>query len=317
MARIHKLVHAWGSTTVGTTRSTLTQQSIKPLGDVISWALYFDVTTVDGTGTDDADGGTPSGSWIGTNIIRLLDTVSIKDNQNSDLFESNGVQFAYMSYLLSIIEVDELIMNKGGVRWPVTDSVNLTDDESVFIVPQRIAETDLPATVNITIGVLDDYWNAVGTATITINQIELWVRYMPTQGESFSERIKAFNVASFSSDQDIAQHIPDGIEILKLGFMLGDVLATSAPAELNITRLDAIRFKRGASDELVDVRENVMREYDDRSVPNLRVDGTTIATGAPEGFYVIGTLAFTKTDATEFRFDINAAVAPTIYYIYK
>ena len=317
MARIHKLVHAWGATIVGTTRSTLTQQSIKPLGDVISWALYFDVTTVDGTGTDDVDAGTPSGSWLGSNIIKLLDTVSIKDNQNSDLFESNGVQFAYMSYLLSIIEVDELIMNKGGIRWPETDATDLTNEETVFIVPQRIAETDLPATVNITVGVLDDYWLSVGTATTVINQLELWVRYMPTQGESFSERIKSFNVASFSSDQDIAQHIPDGIEILKLGFQLGDPTASAAPAEMNITRLDAIRFKRGASDEIVDVRENVLREYADRSVPNQRVDNVTIAVGAPEGLFVVPTLAFTKTDATEFRFDINAAVAPTIYYIYK
>ena len=78
MARIHKLVHAWGSTTIGTTRTSLSQQSIKPLGDVVNWALYFDVTTVDGTATDDSDGGTPSGSWIGTNILRLLDTSELK-----------------------------------------------------------------------------------------------------------------------------------------------------------------------------------------------------------------------------------------------
>ncbi len=44
MARIMKLVKAYGSTTIGTTRTSLPQQSIKPLGDVIDWALYIDIT---------------------------------------------------------------------------------------------------------------------------------------------------------------------------------------------------------------------------------------------------------------------------------
>jgi len=48
MARIMKLVKAYGSTTIGTTRTSLAQQSIKPLGDVIDWALYIDITVVKG-----------------------------------------------------------------------------------------------------------------------------------------------------------------------------------------------------------------------------------------------------------------------------
>ncbi len=45
MARIMKLVKAYGSTSVGASRVTLGQQTIKPLGDVVDWALYMDVTT--------------------------------------------------------------------------------------------------------------------------------------------------------------------------------------------------------------------------------------------------------------------------------
>ncbi len=44
MARIMKLVKAYGATTVGTSRVTLGQQTIKPLGDVVDWALYSDFT---------------------------------------------------------------------------------------------------------------------------------------------------------------------------------------------------------------------------------------------------------------------------------
>ena len=45
MTRIMKIVKAYGSTTVSTSRVTLGQQTIKPLGDVVDWALYMDVTT--------------------------------------------------------------------------------------------------------------------------------------------------------------------------------------------------------------------------------------------------------------------------------
>ena len=45
MARIMKLVKAYGATTITTSRITLGQQTIKPLGDVIDWALYYDVTS--------------------------------------------------------------------------------------------------------------------------------------------------------------------------------------------------------------------------------------------------------------------------------
>ena len=317
MARIHKLVHAWGSTTIGTTRTSLSQQSIKPLGDVVNWALYFDVTTVDGDATDDSDGGTPSGSWIGTNILRLLDTVRIKDNQNTDVWESTGVEFYYKSYLLSIIESDELLMNKGGIRRPHTDSTDLTASEDVFIVPQRIAFKDLPCTVDIKLGVLDDYWNSVGTGTVTVNQLELWVRYIPSAEESFTERVKSFNISSFSSDQDIAEHLPSSLEILKLAFLLGDPTASSAPATMVDTRLDFLTFKRGSSDEIDGVRNRVLQEYAGRLYPNLRIDGTTVLEGEPTGLFIVPTLAFVKTDATEFKFDINAAIAPHVIYVYK
>ena len=319
MARIHKLVRAWGSTTVGTTRTTLEQVSIKPLGDVVNWCLYMDITTVEGTATHVANGGTPTDSFIGTNVLDLLDTVRIKDNQNSDIWESTRNEFYYKSYLLSIIESDELLMNKGGVREPteITEGVALTNDETVWIVPQRIAQKDLPATVNITIGVLDDYYLAVGTGTATINQLEFWCRYIPSSETSFTERVKSFNITAFSSDTDVAHLLPDGIEILKLAFQLGDSSAVAAPAEMVDTRLDFLTFKRGANDEIDKVRNRVLQEYAGRMYPNNQVEGTTITEGEPEGLFIVPILAFVKTDATEMLFDINAQVAPTIFYVYK
>ena len=76
--------------------------------------------------TWDSDGATPSGSWLGSNVLKLLDTVTIKDNQNSDVWVSKGVELYYKAYLLSIIDTDEFLMNKGAVREPVTDSAAIT-----------------------------------------------------------------------------------------------------------------------------------------------------------------------------------------------
>ncbi len=268
-------------------------------------------------GTFDTDAGTPSGSWLGTNTIRLLDTVVIKDNQNSDIFVSKGIEFYYKSYLLSIIDTDEFLMNKGAVREPITETGDVTAQKEVYIVPQRIAEKDLPATVEIILGVEDDYYNAVNAGATTINQLELWVRYVPTDETSFTERVKSFNISAFSSDSDHAHLIPAGIEILKLAFILGDPTASSAGAEINNSRFTSLTFKRGANDELDSIRMEVLEEFAGRLYPNLRVDGTTVKEGEPTGLFIVPTLAFVKTDATEFKFAVSGSIAPWVCYIYK
>ncbi len=267
--------------------------------------------------TWDSDGGTPSESWLGSNVLKLLDTVTIKDNQNSDIWVSKGVELYYKAYLLSIIDTDEFLMNKGAVREPVTDSAAITTDTYTYIVPQRIAEKDLPATVEITISVLGDYFNAVNAGVVTVNQLELWVRYVPTDESSFTERVKSFNITAFSSDSDYAHLIPEGIEILKLAFQLGDTVKTSAPAEMNNTRFTSLTFKRGANDELDGIRMDVLEEFAGRLYPNLRVDGTTVKEGEPTGLFIVPTLAFVKTDATEFKFAVSGSIAPTVFYVYK
>ena len=268
-------------------------------------------------GTYDSDGGTPSGSWLGSNVLRFLDTVTIKDNQNSDIWVSKGIEFYYKAYLLSIIDTDEFLMNKGAVREPITDTTSISAIKNTYIVPQRIAEKDLPATVEIIIGVEDDYFNAVNNGASVLNQLELWVRYVPTDETSFTERVKSFNITAFSSDSDHAHLIPAGIEILKLAFILGDPTASSAGAEIDNSRFTSLTFKRGANDELDAVRMEVLEEFAGRLYPNIRVDGTTIKEGEPTGLFIVPTLAFVKTDATEFKFIVSGSIAPWVCYVYK
>lgn len=317
MARIHKLVKAWGSQTVGTNRLSLEKQTIKPLGDVVSWALFMDVTTTTGTATFDADGGTPSGSWLGTNVQKLINKITIKDNQNADVFEARRNEMYILAYLLSTIEADEMIFNKGGVKRPITRAAAITAQTETYLVPQRIALKDLPATVEVEIGVLDDYYTAAGTGTVAINQIEFWVRYVPADAQSFTERAKVFTIQAFSSDGDFAHLIPESIEIIRLALLCGDITAGSAGAEMNNTRLDFLTFKRGSNDEIDSVRRAVLDEFNARSVPNLIDNNGSLALGTPSGLVIVPTLAFVKSSATEFKFDINAQVAPSIFYLYK
>ena len=317
MARIYKLVKSWGAQTVGTSRISLEKQTVKPLGDVVSWQLYFDVTTTSTTATWDSDGGTPSGSWLGSNIQRLINRISIKDNQNVDVFRASRNEMYILSYLLSTVESDEAIFNKGGIKRPITRSANLTNAVETYYVPQRIALKDLPATVEVEIGVKDDYFNAVGDGAITINQVEFWVRYIPAVDQTFTERAKTFTVQPFSADTDIAHLIPEAIEITKMAILCGDITQGSAPTEMNNTRVDYVTFKRGSADEIDTVRRAVLDEFNLRVIPNLIDNNGTVNSAIPSGLIIVPTLAFTKTSATEFLLDINQQIAPTVFYIYK
>lgn len=312
-----KLVKAWGSTSIGTSRVSLSKEIIKNLGDVVSWGLYTDLTTVHAVATDVyEDAGTPAGSWLGSNVQKLIANLTIKDNQNADVFTAKRNEIYILSYLLSTIEADEMVFNKGGVRKPSVNSSAVTNQTQTFWVPQRIALKDLPASVEIELGVLADYFESTTGNSATLNQIEFYVRYAVAAKDSFTERAKVFPVASFSSDTDIAHLIPEGIEILRVGFMAGDISAQTEQS-YNNANITSITFKRGSSDEIDQIRRAVLDEFNERLIPNLNEDGTTIALTAPLGLTVIPSLSFVKTTATEFQFRLSGAIAPSVFYIYK
>jgi len=312
-----KMVKAWGSNSIGTSRISLSKESIKPLGDVLSWGLYFDMTTVHATAADVyEDSATPTGSWLGSNVGKLVNKIVIKDNQNSDVFEAKRNELYILSYLLSTIEADEFLFNKGGVRKPTINTAAVTNQTATFWVPQRIALKDLPATVEIELGVLADYFESTAGNSVTLNQCEFYARYAEPAKDSFTERAKVFNVASFSSDSDIAHLIPEGIEILRLAFMAGDISAQTEQSYTN-ANIDNFTFKRGSTDEIDNIRRAVVDELNERMIPNLNEEGTTILLTAPLGLTVVPTVSFTKTTATEFKFDVSGAIAPSIFYIFK
>ena len=167
--------------------------------------------------------------------------------------------------------------------------------------------------------------DSAGTAAVTINQLEVWVRYVPSDSQSFTERVKSFQVASvISSDTDIAFQLPEAIEILRLAITADDISAVAAPTNDVLTRIEEIGFKRGSADEIDDVRTEILCDFQDGIIPNLKRTGNmaayaapTSTEGAPLGLVMIPTLAFVKTTATELQLNVNGNVQPVIYYVYK
>ena len=305
--RILKTVKEYGSITVSTSSQTLETQTIKALGDVVHWGLQSDITTVGGTGTELAAGGTPSGLFAGASIARLYKKIHITDANNVDLCVVEKDDIWRQAYLVSLVNTDEFIFNKGLDTKPVVVADDVTNQVDNIIVPQPISVADLPASVEIEIGVLSDFYSTVGTGAVTINTLTLYVRYLPPTAQSVTLRIKAFNVQAFSADTEISHLLPDGIRIHKLAYAPGNVNASSAPSEAVNTRVDRITLRRGSNEEIENQRRSIMDDYIGKVHVGSRLTGITI----------LPLDAFDKSDATIFEFDVNAQIAPRIYYIYQ
>lgn len=319
MVRIMKVVKDYGSVTVGTASATLETQQIKALGDLFSWSLYIKYTTVLGTGTLDADGGTPAGAWKGSSSARFFSRISFKDKNNTDLFVAQRNDIFIMGYLLSLVDINEFIQARGRTSEPATDTAAATNQEHEYIVPQSVMFADLPGTFELEIGTLDDYYNAVGTGTATINELALTVRYAPADNEGFTIRSKAFNNASsFSSDTDLASQLPDNLNILKLAYIPSNVNALSAPADLVNTRVDRLSFRRGANEEIENFRRFQLDRQVDTIYPigNFQQSVTGASLSRPKGMTVIPTDNFVKTPSSLFFFKVNAQITPRVYYLY-
>lgn len=320
MAFIQKTMRTIGATTITTSTIDAEAFDIKPLGDVIGWSMEIDFTTVAGTGTWQADGGTPAGAYRGSNWTKLFNRVSIKDKGNNDIYDGTRDDLWVFSYALSVVDFDDMLFKKGTNPYilqlgqaaadapVVTDTGALTNSRRCLYTPQRIKVQDLPARVAVQFGVLDDYFLAVGTGTCVVNSLDFVVRYIAPDGKAVTERVKAYNQPSFTADTDIASGFPNGINVIFLGWGLGlyTQSAAAAPAELNEDRMDAFRFKRGSSDEI----ENIL----ERSLA--MINTVKYANSKPLGHYHVPTDVFTKTNATEIFFDVNAAIAPRVYYVY-
>lgn len=305
--RILKTVKEYGSTTISTSAVTLDTQTVKGLGDVVSYHIQTDLTTTESTATELADGGTPSGSYKGATVARLFRRIKLSDNNNTDLAVIEKDDIWRMAYLLSLVNADDFLFNRGISSEPTTITAAQTNQVDHFIVPQSIGVADLPATLEIELGTLSDFYSTVGDGTAVINTLSVVVRYVPAKASAITLRIKAFNITAFSADTDIAHLLPDGIKIHILAYMAGNVNASSAPAEAVNTRVDRISFRRGSNEEIENIRRTMLDEY-----INVRYDGTRLS-----GLTVIPTDAFEKTDSSKFEFDVNAQIAPRIFYVYQ
>lgn len=307
MTRIVKTVKDFGTITVGTSSQTLETQAIKALGDVLSWGIYSDLTTVGGTGTEKADGGTPSGSWQGANVDWLLRRISLKDNGNKDLFQAQGTDLRIFAYLLSIVDPNEFLFDRGLNETHTSSTGDETNLLSQTILPQSILLKDLPASLEIEIGVLADFYSTVGNGTAVINALTIWVRYSPNQDSGVTIRINAFNVTSFSADQDIAHLLPENLNILKLAYLPSNPNNATAPSDMVNTRVTRISFRRGANEEIEEARRAILDDWQDQ-----------VNTGnRPTGLTVIPTDAFVKSSSTLLKYFVSAQVTPRIYYVYQ
>lgn len=304
--RIVKTVNEYGSQTIGTSQLTLDTKTIKGLGDIVNWTIRTDLTTTDTGATELADGGTPSGSFKGATIARFFNSVKLTDNNNTDLFVANKDDLWRFAWLFSLIDTNDFIF-KRALSWEPTTITGAQTKQVDFITfAQSIGVADLPATIEINLGVLSDFYSTVGSGTAVINQLSVIVRYVPPSAAAITLRCKAYNVSAFSADTDISSTLPDGIKIHLLAYMPGNPNASSAPSEMVNTRVDRIFFRRGSNEEIENQRRDYLDDYVDDRFGN-----------RPSGMTLIPDDAFRKTDASFWHFDINAQIAPRVFYIYQ
>ena len=255
----------------------------------------------------DTDAGTPTSSWQGTNTDKLYRRISIKDNANTDIFEGQGTDIRIYGYLLSITDPNEFLFDRGLNETKTTQAGSQTNILDFTIFAQSILLKELPASIEIEIGTLDDFYLSVGTGTAVINALTVWVRYAPPQSTGFTVRIKAFNITAFAADQDQAHLLPDNLTFLQLAYLPANPNASAAPAEMVNTRVDRLSFRRGSNEEIEEQRRNILDDWIDQVYTGDR----------PTGLTLIPTDAFVKTASTLFKFFVNASVIPRIYYVWK
>lgn len=305
--RILKTVKEYGSITISTSSQTLETQTIKALGDVVSWQLQTSLTTTVTGATELPDAGTPSGLFKGATVARLFKKIAITDVNNNDLCVLEKDDLWRQAYFTSLVDANDFLFDRGIDVEPTTITAAQTAQVDNFIIPQSIAVSDLPASIEIEIGVLTDFYSVVGTGTAVLNQTSLTVRYVPPKPTSITLRIKAFNVTAFSADTDISHLLPDGIKIHILAYAPANVNAASNPSESINTRVDRITLRRGSNEEIENQRRSMIDAFVDERYANAR----------PTGLTVIPLDSFEKSDSTKFFFDVNAQIAPRIYYIYQ
>lgn len=324
MARLHTLIKEFGSIAIGASRQSLEKQTLKPLGDVVSWSIMVDATSIAGTGTYVSSTGTPA-AHLGSNILDVFNKVDIKDRQGSNIFSATREEVYLMGWLLSTLNADEQVITRGDCRAPIIDTASITGQVQTFTIPQAIALSDLPATLDIELGVLDDYYDSAGNGTLTLNQLAIYVRYISEESDAFTLRCKSFQVPSVvSADSDIAQSIPEGLSINRMAFAADNISAVAAPTNDDLTRVDKVTFKRGSNDEIDAVATEVLVDLQNQHFSNKRHSGDqasfaqeTFTLGAPLGIVIIPTTAFTKGAATTLKLEVNGNVQPVLYYVYQ
>ena len=307
MVRIVKTVKDYGSNTISTSSQTEETQTIKALGDILSWGIHTDLTTTESTASFDVSAGTPTGSWLGSNIFKLFRRITVRDNANTTLFEAQGTDFHHFAYLLSITDPNEFLFDRGLQEQPTIDSSAVTNQEEEIIFPQSILLKDLPATIEIELGTLDDYYLSVGDGTAVINVLTCWVRYAPPQASGFTVRIQAFNVTSFSADQDEAFLLPEALTFLQLAYLPSNPNASAVPADMVNTRVQRLSLRRGSNEEIEEQLRIILDDWVDQVYTGDR----------PTGLTVLPTDAFVKTASTLFKFFVTDTITPRIYYVYK
>lgn len=265
------------------------------------------MTTVAGTGTYDANGGTPSGAWLGSNVNKLIRRISIKDNANTDILQIQGTDIHHVVYLLSITDPNEFLFDRGISVVPSIDTGTVTAQINRTVFPQSIAFKDLPASIEIEIGTLDDYYNVAGTGTATLDAVNVTVRYASPTPNAFTMRCKAFNTIAFSSNQDIAHLLPEQITYIAIAYLPSNPNAGSAPSDMVNTRVDRLSFRRGSNEEIESQLRDLLDDFVDQVYTGNRTTGLT----------VIPSDAWVKTDATLFKFEVNAQITPRVYYLFK
>jgi len=307
MVRIVKTVKDYGSNTISTSSQTEETQTIKALGDILSWGIHTDLTTTETTASFDVSAGTPTGSWLGSNIFKLFRRITVRDNANTTLFEAQGTDFHHFAYLLSITDPNEFLFDRGLQEQPTIDSGAVTNQQEEIIFPQSILLKDLPATIEIELGTLDDYYDTVGDGTAVINVLTCWVRYAPPQASGFTVRIQAFNVTSFSADQDEAFLLPEALTFLQLAYLPSNPNASVVPSDMVNTRVQRLSLRRGSNEEIEEQLRVILDDWVDQVYTGDR----------PTGLTVLPTDAFVKTASTLFKFFVNDTITPRIYYVYK
>lgn len=245
-----KLLKTYNNVSITTSEQTAESFYIDRLGNLKELALAFTITTVAGTGGAYAS----NGQNIGSNFIRLIRSIKIIDTNGENVLDLRSAEIHFYSKYMQNKYGDKLSTLHENTLF----SSDATNFQGCYKIPLRVNINDLPASVEITFNKLSEFFSTVGTGASITFKLEIYGVY--TSDSIETDRCLVVRTATaVNTTTDFREKLP----VVKSGLWKAILVreaqmdSITAPAELGVSNLGKITFRRSAKTEIESVPYSV------------------------------------------------------------